>query len=99
MVLLIAWGTAVVADVALMSVPNYVQVAWLIAGKAHASWADHEEDLACASARSPRISRGGIVLSVSSRLARPICAGKSLAAYRAMTLVSELVYLAPWCAN
>ena len=54
-VLLIAWGTAVVADAALMSVPNYVHVAWVISGKAHASWEYHEEDLACASARFLRI--------------------------------------------
>ena len=55
MVLLIAWGTAVVADAALMSVPNYAHVAWVIAGKAHASWDYHEEDLACAGARLLRI--------------------------------------------
>ena len=57
--LLIAGGAALVADAALMCVPNYVQVAWVIAWKAHASWEYHEEDLACASARLLRISRGG----------------------------------------
>ena len=54
-VLLIAWGTAVVADAALMSVPNYAHVAWVIAGKAHASWEYNDEDLACVSARFLRI--------------------------------------------
>ena len=40
------------ADAALMCVPNYVHVVWVIPGKAHASWASHEEYLACVSACS-----------------------------------------------
>ena len=50
-VLLIAGSAAVVAEAALTCVPNYMHAAREIAGKAHASWASHKEDLACAGVR------------------------------------------------
>ena len=46
-----AGSAAVVAEAAMTCVPNYVHAAREIAGKAHASWEYHKEDLACACVR------------------------------------------------